>query len=247
MLWPLVQPLCLFAIYGLLFGSVLGLRMPLTEEWGIAVDWGYGLWLWTGALVWACISEVCSRSVSCIVDQRGIVRKLAFPSELLPLQAVLSSTLTLAIGGSAFFVASALALERTPGRELLWVPLILLLQTLFLYGLALLLAACQVFLRDTQQLLVVLLTLAMFATPIFWVPSTAVLPEITPWMPFIEANPLHQWMNAWRCVLLPGAPAECFTSGVAGSLRIFAPWALAAFLVGFAVFTAGQDQFADEI
>jgi lipopolysaccharide transport system permease protein len=247
MLWPFIQPLCLFGIYGLVFGSVLGVRMPAAEGWGVSLDWSYGLWLWTGALVWASVSESIGRAVSCIVDQRGIVRKLAFPSEVLPLQTVLSSSITLAIGVSAFLAASWIFMGRVPGPELLWIPLIFAVQTLLLFGAALFVAACQVFLRDTQHLLGVLLTLAMFATPVFWVPSIEVLPGLEPWLGFVHANPLHHLLEAWRWVLLPAAPAACFTGSLGAALTTLLPWAVGTFLLGFAVFAVGQDHFADEV
>ncbi len=102
-------------------------------------------------------------------------------------------------------------------------------------------------LRDTQHALGVLLSLALFATPVFWVPSTDVLPGLAPWMDIVTANPLHHLLNAWRGVLLPRAPETCFTTSVAGSLAVLAPWAVATFLAGFAVFASSQDHFADEI
>ncbi len=140
-LWPFVQPLCLFAIYGLLFGSVLGVRMPVAAEWGVPLDWGYGLWLWTGALVWSSFAECLGRGVSCIVDQRGIVRKLAFPCEVLPLEVVLSSLITLGIGLLAYLAACALLLGLWPTAELAWVPLLMVVQLVWMWGFTLLLAA----------------------------------------------------------------------------------------------------------
>jgi ABC-type polysaccharide/polyol phosphate export permease len=247
MLWPFLQPLCLFAIYGLLFGSVLGVHMPLAGEWGLSLDWGYGLWLWTGALVWASFSECLPRAVTCIVDQRGLVRKLVFPCEVLPLEIVLSSLLTLAIGLIAYLAASSVLLGLRPSAELLWLPVIVLVQAVWMWGLALFCAAMQVWLRDTQHVVGILLSLAMFATPVFWIPAPEVLPGIAPWMGFVHANPLHHLLNAWRGVLLPDAPASCFTTTVVGSLAVLVPWALGTFLVGYATFAAGQDTFADEV
>jgi ABC-type polysaccharide/polyol phosphate export permease len=246
-LWPFLQPLCLFAVYGIFFGSVLGVRMPSDGRWGLSPDWAYGLWLWTGALVWASFSECMTRGASCVVLQGGIVRKLAFPSELLPLEVVLSSLITLGTGLLAFLAASWIWLGLTPSATLLWLPVLLGLQLLWTWGLTLFLSAMQVRLRDTAHALGILLSLVLFATPVFWVPATEVLPGIASWMGLIEANPLHHLLNAWRGALLPGAPASCFTHSVARSVLTLVPWAGCTFLVGCAVFSASQDRFADEV
>jgi ABC-type polysaccharide/polyol phosphate export permease len=82
---------------------------------------------------------------------------------------------------------------------------------------------------------------------VFWVPSIEVLPGLEPWLGFVHANPLHHLLEAWRWVLLPAAPAACFTGSLGAALTTLLPWAVGTFLLGFAVFAVGQDHFADEV
>jgi hypothetical protein len=87
-----------------------------------------------------------------------------------------------------------------PGIELLWIPVLILLQALFTYGLVLILATMQVFLRDTMQVVSIAVTVWMFLTPLFWVPEA--IPQIAQYQGFIEANPMNHLVYAWREVLM---------------------------------------------
>jgi len=242
--WPLLQPLCVFAVYGFLFAELLGLRMPGTEATGAA----YGVYLFTGALVWSAVAEGITRATTCVQDHRNLVQKLSFPSELLPLHPVLASAITLLFGVAAYVLLTlATGIWPVPGPELAWVPLLIATQLLFTYGVAMFVAAANVLSRDTEHAVAVLLTLAMFATPVFWVPSVEALPALERWMPFVDANPLHHLLQAWRGVLMGGEPAACFTSTTFTALARFVPWSVASFLCGSAVFALTERRFPDEV
>ena len=244
-LWPLVHPLFLFGIYYFVFAELLGLRMPGALRGGGAA---LGLWMFTGTLVWTNFADSVHRSTSCLVDQRNLIEKLAFPSQVLPLNIVLANLVTLSVAALALVSVIALTgLWALPTWQLLWLPVILLFQALFTTGLGLLCAALHVFLRDTQQLVGIALGLAMFLTPVFWVPSAQAIPGIERWLPLIELNPLHHLLQAWRGVLMAGEPALCFTASLSASLATFALWAVCLFILGHGLFRSLQHRFADEV
>lgn len=243
-LWPLLQPLCIFAVYGFLFAELLGLRMPGTAASGTA----YGVYLFTGALVWSSIAEAITRATTCVKESRNLVQKLSFPCELLPLNPVLSSAVTLGFGVAAYVLLTLVTgIWTAPGVDLLWIPALLAAQLAFTYGVAMFVAAANVIARDTEHAVAVLLTLAMFATPVFWVPSIEALPALERWMPLVDANPLHHLLQAWRGVLMGGEPAACFTSTPAEALSRFVPWSVFAFLLGSSVFALAERRFPDEV
>ncbi|MCP3919633.1 MAG: ABC transporter permease [bacterium] len=243
-LWPLIHPLALFAAYGFVFSTLLGIRMP-----GTAAELGhaYGVYLFTGTLVWAAFSEATSRAATSIVDHRHLVQRTAFPGEVLPFEIVLSTTVTQLIAVLAFVLACVLTpLWPAPGASLVWLPAILVLQVTFTSGLALGLAALHVVRRDVAQIWSVVLTFFMFATPLFWVASSDVLPGIETWLPWIEWNPLHHLLRAWRAVLMGGAPVGLFTESPAPALLAFAPFAVAALVAGLGLFCGLERRFTDE-
>ena len=125
--------------------------------------------------------------------------------------------------------------------------MLVLLQGIFTYGLGLLLATLQVFVRDTAQVIGILLTVWMFVTPLFWAP--ALLDDIAPYLPALKQNPMYHLVFAWRDVLMAGQPAQAFLpeDSITHSVGIFALWSLGAFVVGYVFFALSQRRFADEV
>ncbi len=243
--WVLLQPLLLFGVYALLFTRILGVRMvPSAEAPGTAM----GVYMFTGTLIWSSFAEAIGRSTSCILDNRNLVQKLCFPSELLSFNIACSSLVTTLAGLFAFCLLAAFTpVWPAPGWLLLWVPVLLVLQVIFTTGLGLLLAASHVYLRDTGPVVTALLTMWMFATPIFWVPLPEVLPGIESFLPLVEANPAHHLIHAWRWVLMSETPREVFTGDFLHSVGVLAVWALGVGLVGSMAFGRVKRHLADEV
>lgn len=238
--WPLVRPLLFVAASAVLFTQILGARA------GAAGEPASGAYVAVGVLVWASISAGLSRATTSITEHAGLVRRLAFPHEVLPLQAVLVEGVALLFGAAAFLALAAafgaLGVDRGwswAASALLGVPLVLAVQLVLVFGLALGLSALQVVLRDTQHALGAALMLAMFATPVFWVPEA--LPGIALWRTWIEANPFHHLLRAWRAVLIG---RESFPWA---SLGYALCCALAALIAGHALFQGLRPQLADEV
>lgn len=258
--WPFVQPLVLFAVYYFIFTELLNFKMPgLPPEQRAAM----GVYMFCGMIAWGAVGESLARGTTVIVDNGNLIKKLAFPSELLPLNVVLAA-LVMALFGAVMFLVAALLTPvwTTPGPELLWIPAIVVVQLVFTYGIVLLLSTLQVFLRDTAQLVAMGTTVWMFLTPIFWVPEV-VGGKMERWLPFIRANPAYHMVAAWRGALM-GNVSFSVESEVAGQkvltafhpvtvaeipehLAVFALWALGVYAVGYAFFVLSQRRFADEV
>lgn len=240
--WPLLQPLALFAVYGFVFTQLLGLRLPGAESGA------YGVYLLSGALVWSGFSEGLTRAATSVVEGRNLVQKLAFPAEVLPCVPVVGAGVTQLFGVAVFVLAGALSgIAPWAGSALVWLPALVLVQLCLTHGLGLACAALHVGLRDTAPLLTVVLTVLMFVTPVFWLPSAAALPELERWMPLVEANPLHHLLAAWRGVLLAGRPEDVFHMPVGAHLAALLPWALGAYALGRVAFARFEERFADEV
>ncbi len=103
------------------------------------------------------------------------------------------------------------------------------------------------YLRDTAHVLGLLLTLGMFATPIFWVPSAELMPAAAGHLDWLTASPFHHLVQAWRLALMGDVHPALFTDSLSGSVGVVCAWALASFLVGHGLFTLGRPGFADEV
>jgi ABC-type polysaccharide/polyol phosphate export permease len=250
--WPLVQPLFMFAVYFVIFTQLLGMKFPeLPEELKAAM----GVYMFVGIAVWAGFGDSLTRGTTAIVANGNLIKKLSFPAESLPLNVVLVSMVTMlfALGAFELVVAGSHAVGYPlwpwpDPLDLLWIPVLLLLQALFTYGLALFLSTLYVFLRDTAQIMTVAITVWMFATPIFWVGDQRVMPDLAGWIvPYIPWNPMYHIVYAWRAVLMGGEPALLYEAPISDSVATFSVWAVASFVVGYAFFTLSQRRFADEV
>ncbi len=163
-LWSLVNPLLLLAVYSFVFGFVF-------ERPGSADIEPYSLFLISGLFPWIWLSSSLLEGAMSLVVGAGLIRKAAFPAEILPQVAVLSHL-------AHFLLAlPVLALALATGRLLgypvagwgaLFLPAVLLLQLVLTSGLTLGLAALNVHFKDVRDLLANLLTLLFFLTPIIY-------------------------------------------------------------------------------
>jgi lipopolysaccharide transport system permease protein len=241
--WPLVQPLFLLAVYGLLFTALLGSKVPGAPAGGVAL----GLFLFTGALVWSALAEAVTRGTTSLVDGRELVKKLSFPAEVLPLVPNLASLAQLTSAVLLFFLVGGVTGWAPWHVGMVHLPLVLFLHGTFALGLSWGLAAMHVNLRDVGQALPLALTALMFASPVFWIPSIEVLPSIGPWLPWLEASPFAHLLGAWRGVLLGGRPEDVLAPDAFAACRALSPWSLGALLIGRTMFARFEDRIADEV
>jgi lipopolysaccharide transport system permease protein len=242
--WPLLYPVFMFAIYYFIFTKLLAMKMPdLDPKYNPAM----GVYMFIGVLVWAAFADALNRGASCIVDNGNLIKKVAFPSEILPLNVVLYGLVTMLFGMFVFLLATAVTpVWSFPAfTDLLWVPVLLLVQLLFAYGLALALATINVFLRDTMQVVAIAVTIWMFLTPLFWIPE--LIPGIEAYAGLIHANPMYHLVYCWRDVLMGAEPALIFGGNFGRSLSVFSVWAIAVFVLGYTFFTLSRRRFADEV
>lgn len=220
--WSLVRPLALGLILTFALGKVLG--TGITAEFLLA---GLFPWFWFQSSVQA--------AAGTFVGNGGLLKKVRFPREVLPLSVVLGNTLQFLL---ALPVLAGFLLwdGYEPSREWLALPLIFTLQLLLISGLAFFVASVTVFFRDLEHIVEVLLNLVFYATPIIY--SADKVPDDYQWV--IRLNPLAPLADGWRRVLLNNQwPASdlWFSVGLTAVLLV----------LGWFTFRRLEDAFADVI
>lgn len=191
-LWAFMQPLFQLAVYGFVFMYIFKARLPNGEVSGYIPFLVMALWPWTA------FSEAIVRSTTTIQDNAALIGKVALPREILVVAVVATSFVVHSVG----FFAICLILAMSGANLNAWyLPIALLLYVqLFMLalGISFLLAAIQVFVRDVAQVLTQLMTLAMYAAPIFY--TREMLPEnYRHWLDF---NPFTHYAEAMRSMML---------------------------------------------
>jgi len=161
--WSLLLPLVQLAVYWLVMGKFLGAGRTVPS---------YGVFIFCGLAVWTLFSEILSSATVSIVYNAGLVKKVYFPRELFPLAATGAALVNFLFQLVILLIATTIAGLGTghwPDPAMLPLP-ILGLVALVLFGtaLGLLLAAANVYLRDMQHLITIVITLWFWLTPIVY-------------------------------------------------------------------------------
>ena len=232
--WTFLNPLLLMATYFFVFGVVLRTRFGADTS-----RTGFVLYFLAGMLPWLAFSEAVGRSPYVILEYRSFVKKIVFPLETLPINLVISGAVTEAFG-LLIFVVGLFAVRGAIPVSVVWLPLLLIPQILFTAGLAWILAATGVYVRDLGQVTGYLLTLWFFLTPICYPESSLdQLPASA--IALLRLNPLFVLVRAYRAVFL-----ENQAPSVRGMIGLWMVGAAVA-ITGYAWFHRLRKSFADVI
>jgi lipopolysaccharide transport system permease protein len=225
--WALVHPLALLGVYHFVFTSIF--RVGAFGGQSFLAFVAVALWPWLAA------QEALQRGTVSLAGYAGLIRKAAFPHETI-VYASVTATFALQFAGYVV-VLLVLRLFGEPVRLeglLLALPLWLVL-VVAVTGLALLFAALQVFLRDVEHVLMPVLMILMYLTPILY-PLSVVPENVRPW---VAANPFAWLVTRMRDALLDGRLAFAWSDLVAVGV------AVALFAGGLAVFRRLSPHFED--
>jgi ABC-2 type transport system permease protein len=161
-LWALVQPLFVLMVYWLVFGKFLRNSVPF-----------FAFYLFCGLLPWNLFGVSIGGATGSIVDNAGLIKKVYFPRELLPLASIGAGLVHFLLQLVVLFSVLEVFRYSFFGSNLLLLPLALLAEVLFMIVMGLFLAAADVYLRDTQYLLEVFLLFWFWMTPIVYPINTA--------------------------------------------------------------------------
>jgi ABC-type polysaccharide/polyol phosphate export permease len=216
--WALIHPIVMLGVYHFVFTSVF--RAGAFSGHSFLAFVAVALWPWLAA------QEALSRASVSLAGYAGLIRKAAFPTEAIVYASVAATFTVQIVGYLAVLVVLRLVGEPVRLEGLLVaVPLWLVLMVA-VAGVALALASLQVFIRDVEHVLIPLLMILMYVTPILY-PLTLV-PE--PFRPWIAANPFSWLVTRMRDALLQGELA-------------FAPGDALAVVVSLALFAGGLWMF----
>jgi ABC-2 type transport system permease protein len=249
LVWSMVSPAMTLAIYFIVFQVVLGNKMP-----------HFVIYLFAGLLPWNMFSLGVLTGTGVIVNNAGIVKKVSFPREILALAAV-GSACVFFFFQSIVMVIFMVALHAAP--DLAYLPLLFLAlftSVLLASAIAILLSSINVYLRDTQHLIEVILTAWFWACPIVYAFQSNIGNKLGPkgliWIYFL--NPMTPLVLSFqRCIyahpttyaagvkyeVLPQHGYMWFASldfAVLGLSAVF-------FIIALAVFGRLEGNFAEEL
>jgi lipopolysaccharide transport system permease protein len=192
--WSFLNPLLLLLAYTFVFGLVF------KSSWGDGHSGSvaeFALTIFCGMIPFNMMSETLGRAPTLMSGHANYVKKVVFPLEILPLGLLGAAAVHAMISIFILLIGVAFLMGGI-SPTILYYPIVILPLLLLVAGLSWLLASLGVFLRDLQQIVVLLLQLLMFLSPIFYPASR--LPDAL--RDVANLNPLTQVLENSRRVLL---------------------------------------------
>lgn len=224
-LWSFINPLILMLIYVLVFSIYMRVEME-----------NYPVFLLSGILPWGWFSLGLTEATHSIISNGGLIKKVALPSAIFPLVCIGSNMVHYLFSLPILFLF-LFGFGIVPSWPLFFLPLLLLIQFIWTYGIALILSSLAVQFRDILHMLPNLLMVWFFLTPIFY-PVTTVPKQ---YRVLVDFNPIAHLMKAYQDVFFYNQMPSGY------GLAVFAVLSCLLLFIGSSFFEARKDLFAEEV
>ena len=225
--WVILNPLFQLIVMSFVFDTIL--RIP-------SLGVPFILFLSAALLPWNLFTQSLTSSSNVLVSNSNLITKIYFPREILVYSTIIAKAVD--FGYSCLVLIFFLILFKTPITiYYLWLPLIFIIQLLLMAGISLFVAALNLFYRDIQYLLNLVLLLWMYVTPVMY--PIEIIP--VQYRFIMSLNPMAVIVNAYRQVLLSGKNPNLYSLTIAGLISILV------FMGGFMIFKKLEGEFADYV
>jgi ABC-type polysaccharide/polyol phosphate export permease len=229
--WSLANPLLLLAVYTLVF----------TKFFPQQVVQPYPLFLFSGILPWTFFASAVLEATGSISSNAGLIKKVMFPAEALPLVVVLSHLVHF-LAALPILLAAMLAFTAMHRFSMSWTillaPVLMLLQAVFVAGLAMIVSSVSVLFRDLRDIVANLLQLGFFVTPILYLIERI---ESRPLRAMLRFNPMTPFVIGYQDIFFFGRFPN-FSDGL-----LMVAYAGASLYLGILVFGRLRDTLAEAI
>ncbi len=234
--WSLLNPILMMLVFTLVYTVLLGQNNRRD----------YAAFILCGLLPWNFFSASVMGGTASIVTNSYLIKKVYFPRLVLPTSIMLSNLVNFLIALPVYFILSwLLGVRFTP--YILFLPAVIILELTFIEGVSLLLSTANVFYRDVQQVMEVVILAWFFLTPVIWdanslTASRTIMGVEVPVQRLVYIlNPMASIIAAYRDILYYGRPigADFFVRTTLTTVIALA--------LGFFVFNRHKGRFAEEV
>jgi ABC-type polysaccharide/polyol phosphate export permease len=240
--WSLINPLATVLIYTLVFSYFLKIEPPRGHPSGLH---SFALFLLCALIPWNFFQNGLNMGLGSLIGNGNLIKKVYFPRELLVASSIASLVVTMLIEMGVLCAILLLA-----GNMVLpWIPVVLVLiaiETVFVFGCALMLSVFNVYFRDVQHFVAILLQVLFYTVPIVYpiryVPVHAhVLGMEIPLLRLYRLNPLVRLVGAFRAALYDLRFPPLWDT------MYVVLWAAAMLVLGMWVFSRLDRRLAEEV
>ena len=224
-LWSFINPLLQVLVYAIVFPYIMRIKTD-----------NYLVFLIIGIIPWTFFTTVLNQGMITVRMNGGIIKKVYFPREILPISVATSGLVNFLISCIIillFCIFGKVGLSW----HLAFLPLIAIIQFILTLGLTFALSAINIYIKDTEYIVQFFINMLFYATPILY-PAT-LFPEKIRWVLYL--NPMSQIIEAYRCIFLyhqiPDAMGLIYLLGICALV----------FIIGLIIFRKLEKGFAEEV
>lgn len=226
-LWTFLNPLLMLIVYSILFATVMKVKVP---------QYPYALFLFVGLVPWTFFATSVQQSTTTIISNSNLIKKINFPRIILPLSVAMTNLVNMLYTFIIVFIA--LVISKAPITGLyIYLPLIILLQTILILAFSIILSCLTVYLRDLEHIISILMMAWFYLTPIIfpqdYIPSKYLM--------IFRANPMMPLIDAYRDILMYNKVPDML-----GLIYVFL-FSFMILIIGYNIFNVLQKRFAEEI
>ncbi len=212
--WAVVAPVLAIAVYTLAFSG----RLQLPDRYIVTADrnLSYALFILSGIVVFNFWSEMAFRAPMLLHEYAHFIKQTIFPSDMLAVISTLRATLYTVISLVVLLIFQFYVMGTLPWTIVL-LPFIFVPFIAFLVGMSWFLCAIGAFTRDAGYVMINIVPLFMFATPIFYHQSTLG----DPWDLVLYGNALTGFVDVMRDIMLVGALPDWTVYGYTLLISVF--------------------------
>ncbi len=224
-LWSFINALLQVLVYAIVFPYIMRVKTP-----------NYLQFLIVGVIPWTFFTTVINQGMITVRMNAGIIKKVYFPREILPISVALSGLVN-------FFISCIIILIFCLGGgigiswHIFLLPLFAIIQFFLSLGLILALSAINIYIKDTEYIVTFFLNMLFYATPILY-PAT-LLPERLRWI--MNLNPMAGIINMYRDVFIYHQITDFGTIGYVLGISIVV------LILGLLIFRKLEKGFAEEL
>lgn len=239
--WSFVNPLLLLMVYFVVFGIILPTSSGRVENVNlVGVD--YAIFLFTGLLPWLWFSSSILESANVLFVHGNLIKKIRFPVEVLPITTVVANMIHFILGIPIlvlFIIIFGKSVDLT--FWILFLPVAMAVQFVFLMGLSFLVSALTVHFRDLKDILANFLTLWFFATPIIYPFMTPTIQNHKAVVLALSLNPMTHIIEAYHYTFVFGSLPHWKKLPVTFAVGVIC------FFLGYLIFDKLRDTFVEEV
>lgn len=207
--WMVLQPLFFLSVYLFLFLVVFQMRLP-----GLS-NLGYVVMVFSGLVPFLAVMEATTASAASLKQNMHLVKNVIMPIDLIPVRVALMACASMGVGVVMLLILAALD-GAIGAKAIVLMPLALVLQILFLIGLALIFAPLGILAPDINHVLGTLLLFLLFISPIAF--DQSMVPDQLRFVTLL--NPANYMIETFRMALLEHRAVDWRVIGVFAALSL---------------------------